>query len=57
MRAGEVLHKNLCKAFLSSEKLRSELRLKGHCSLKEIFAAILEPTGSWAIITQGEHEG
>lgn len=55
--AGQVLTKNLQHALLSPDKLRSELRLKGHCSFDEVFAAILEPTGSWAVITKGEVQG
>lgn len=53
--AGQMLRKNLRKSLLDPEKLHSELRMKGHASLSNVFAVILEPTGSFTVITKGQH--
>lgn len=50
-----MLRKNLRKSLLDPEKLHSELRMKGHASLSNVFAVILEPTGSFTVITKGQH--
>ena len=54
---GEILHGNLRSCLLAPEKLRSELRSKGHATLADVFAVVLEPTGSFAVITRGEPQG
>lgn len=38
---------------LAPEKLHSELRVKGHACLSKVFAVVLEPTGTFAVITDG----
>lgn len=48
-----MLSENLRHCLLTPEKLRSELRSKGHDSLPQIFAIVLEPTGTFAVITDG----
>jgi uncharacterized membrane protein YcaP (DUF421 family) len=57
MRAGKVVPDALRHCLLGPEKLRSELRSKGHTSLSDIFAVVLEPTGTFAVITNGEPAG
>lgn len=51
--AGQMLEDNLRHCLLAPEKLRSELRASGHASLAEVFAVVLEPTGTFAVITNG----
>lgn len=51
--AGQVLENKLSKCLLAREKLHSELRSKGHTSLDEVFAVVLEHTGSFSVITKG----
>jgi len=53
MLAGQMLHKNLRRCLLAPEKLRSELRSKGYAALADVFAIVLEPTGSFVVITHG----
>lgn len=52
--AGKILHGNLRRCLLATEKLRSELRANGHATLAGIFAVVLEPTGTFAVISDGE---
>jgi uncharacterized membrane protein YcaP (DUF421 family) len=52
--AGQMLDSKLSKCLQAREKLHSELRSKGHASLDEVFAVILEHTGSFFFITKGE---
>jgi uncharacterized membrane protein YcaP (DUF421 family) len=49
-----VLEDNMRRCLLASEKLRSELRARGHASWADVFAVILEPNGTFAVITNGE---
>jgi uncharacterized membrane protein YcaP (DUF421 family) len=48
-----MLQVNLRHCLLAPEKLRSELRAKGHASLADVFAVVLEPNGDFAVITNG----
>jgi uncharacterized membrane protein YcaP (DUF421 family) len=50
---GQVLDSKLSKCLLAREKLHSELRSKGHTSLDEVFAVVLEHTGTFSIISKG----
>jgi hypothetical protein len=54
LHAGEMLTENLRHCLLAPDKLRSELRSQGHTSLSNIFAVVLEPTGIFSVITDGE---
>lgn len=42
------------KCILTKEKLYSELRQKGHVTLSDVFAVVLEPPGKFAVFTQGK---
>lgn len=52
--AGQMLSDNLRRCMLAPEKVHSELRVKGHASMSKVFAVVLEPTGTFSVITQGE---
>jgi uncharacterized membrane protein YcaP (DUF421 family) len=49
-----MLTENLRHCMLAPSKLHSELRIKGHACMSKVFAVVLEPTGTFAVITDGE---
>jgi hypothetical protein len=51
---GRVLRGALRRCLLSKEKLASELRSRGFASWRSVRAVVLEPTGQFLVITDGE---
>jgi uncharacterized membrane protein YcaP (DUF421 family) len=48
---GHMIQPQMRKLFMRQDKVQSELRKKGHASLEDVFAMIMEPDGTCSIIT------
>jgi uncharacterized membrane protein YcaP (DUF421 family) len=51
--AGRILHHQLKKCLLAPDKLAAECRAKGHLSMQEVYVIVLEPSGTFSVISRG----
>jgi uncharacterized membrane protein YcaP (DUF421 family) len=53
LHAGHVLHHKLRRCLLAPDKLASECRVKGHLTMQDVYAIVLEPSGTFSVISKG----
>uniref|UniRef100_A0A383VYK1 YetF C-terminal domain-containing protein n=1 Tax=Tetradesmus obliquus TaxID=3088 RepID=A0A383VYK1_TETOB len=54
---GVMQQHQLHRCLLTPDKVASEVRSRGYSSLAKVYAVVLEPSGSFSVISQGEAGG